>query len=139
LQGTVSTGFITFHRSATMGQSQAFSSPPIKASSVIGTEVVNPNDEALGDIKEMVIDPSTGKVAYAVVAFGGFMGLGQKLVAIPFAAFSYNMSKNEYVLDVPKDRLKEAPSFDAGHWPSMTDEKWNRDQHSYYGRIPYWE
>jgi sporulation protein YlmC with PRC-barrel domain len=122
-----------------MGQSQAFSSPPIKASSVIGTDVVNPNDEALGDIKEMVIDPGTGKVAYAVVAFGGFMGLGQKLVAIPLAAFSYNMSKNEYVLDVPKDRLKEAPSFDAAHWPSMADEKWNRDQHSYYGRIPYWE
>ncbi len=122
-----------------MGQSQAFSSPPVKASSVVGTDVVNPNDESLGDIKEMVIDPRTGKVAYAVMAFGGFMGLGQKLVAIPFAALSYNVSRNEYVLDVAKDRLKAAPSFDAAHWPAMGDEKWNREQHSYYGRTPYWE
>jgi sporulation protein YlmC with PRC-barrel domain len=122
-----------------MSTSQAFSSSPVKASSVIGTNVVNAKDESLGDIKELVIDPRTRRVAYAVVAFGGFLGMGEKLFAIPFGAFTYNASKNEYLLDVPKARLKEAPGFDSDHWPAMTDEKWNRDLHSYYDRAPYWE
>jgi sporulation protein YlmC with PRC-barrel domain len=122
-----------------MSQSQTFSNSPVKASSIIGTDVVNPNDDSLGDIKEIVIDPPTGKVAYAVVSFGGFMGMGEKLFAIPFSAFVYNATKNKYVLDVAKERLKAAPGFDADNWPAMSDEKWNRDLYSYYDRSPYWE
>lgn len=122
-----------------MSQLQTFSSSPVKASSIIGTSVVNPGHESLGDIKEMVIDPRTGKVAYAVVSFGGFLGMGAKLFAIPFSAFVYNVSENEYVLDVTKDRLKSAPGFDSDHWPEMSDEKWNRDLSSFYDRAPYWE
>jgi sporulation protein YlmC with PRC-barrel domain len=122
-----------------MTQLQVFSNSPVKASSIIGTNVVNPKRESLGDIKEMVIDPRTGKVAYAVVSFGGFLSMGEKLFAIPFSAFSYNVTENEYVLDVSKERLKVAPGFNADHWPSMSDEKWNRDLSSYYDRAPYWE
>jgi len=122
-----------------MSHTQTFSSSPVKASGVIGTKVVNGKDENLGDIKEIVIDPRTRKVAYAVVAFGGFLGMGEKLFAIPFGSFAYNVTKNEYVLDVAKERLKDAPGFDSDHWPAMTDEKWNRDLHSYYDRAPYWE
>ena len=122
-----------------MSQLHVFSNSPVKASSVIGTSVVDTKDESLGDIKEIVIDPSTGRVAYAVVSFGGFLSLGEKLFAIPFSAFKYNEAENEYVLDVPKDRLKAAPGFDAGHWPSLAEEKWNRDVHTYYERPPYWE
>jgi len=73
-----------------MSQLQVFSNSPVKASSVIGTDVVSPKGDNLGDIKEVVIDPRTGKVAYAVVAFGGFLGMGEKLFAIPFSAFDYN-------------------------------------------------
>lgn len=122
-----------------MSHLQAFSNSPVKASKIIGTNVVNPKDDNLGDIKEVVIDPTSGKVAYAVVAFGGFMGMGEKLFAIPFSAFAYNANKNEYVLDIPKSRLEGAPGFDSAHWPTMTDEKWNRDLHKYYERSPYWE
>lgn len=122
-----------------MTHSVAFSQSPMKASSIIGTNVVNKQQENLGDIKEMVIDPQTGKVAYAVVSFGGFLGMGEKLFAIPFSAFAYNPSENEYVLDASKERLKAAPGFDSDHWPSMSDEKWNRDLSSYYDRAPYWE
>ena len=121
-----------------MSQLQAFSNTPVKASSIIGTDVVNPKGENLGDIKEVVIDPRSGKVAYVVVEFGGFLSLGQKLFAIPFSAFEYNVTKNEYVLDVPKERLKTAPGFDSAHWPAMADEKWNRDVYKYYDRSPYW-
>ncbi len=122
-----------------MSQPQTFSNSPVKASSIIGSNVVNPKHESLGDVKEMVIDPRTGKVAYAVVSFGGFLGMGEKLFAIPFSAFAYNPSENEYVLDVDKAKLKAAPGFDSDHWPAMTDEKWNRDTSGYYDRAPYWE
>jgi hypothetical protein len=122
-----------------MDQQQALFSSPLKASNIIGSKVVNTERESLGNIKEMVIDPSTGKVAYAVVSFGGFLGMGTKLFAIPFSAFAYTESENEYVLDVAKERLQEAPGFNADNWPSMSDEKWNRDMFSYYDRSPYWE
>ena len=122
-----------------MSAQQVFASSPVKASSIIGTNVVNPKGESLGDIKEIVIDPRTGRVAYAVVSFGGFLSMGEKLFAIPFGAFEYNVTKNEYVLSVPKERLEAAPGFDPDHWPSMSNEKWNRDVHMYYERTPYWE
>ncbi len=120
-------------------QSQAFTHSPIKASNIIGTDVVNPQKESLGDIKEVMLDPATGKVAYAVVSFGGFLGLGEKLFAVPFTALSYDIDENEYVLDVSKEQLKKAPGFDPDQWPSMEDEQWNREVSSYYGRQPYWE
>lgn len=122
-----------------MTQLSMFSSSPVKASSIIGTKVVNPKNDNLGDIKEVVIDPRSGRVAYVVVSFGGFLGLGEKLFAIPFSAFEFNVTKNEYVLDVPKERLENAPGFDPGSWPKMSEEKWNRDVYKYYGRSPYWE
>jgi sporulation protein YlmC with PRC-barrel domain len=122
-----------------MSQLQVFSSSPVKASSIIGTNVINPKGDSLGNIKEMVIDPRTGKVAYTVVAFGGFMSMGEKLFAIPFRAFDYNVTKNEYVLDVSKERMEAAPGFDVDHWPAWSDEKWNREVHKYYKLTPYWE
>jgi sporulation protein YlmC with PRC-barrel domain len=122
-----------------MSQLHAFSNAPVKASSIIGTDVVNPKGDNLGDIKEVVLDPLSGKVAYVVVSFGGFLSLGEKLFAIPFSSFTYNVSKNEYVLDISKERLETAPGFDSDHWPTMADEKWNREVYKYYEREPYWQ
>ena len=122
-----------------MSQLQAFSNSPVKASSMIGTDVINPKGDNLGDVKEVVIDPRSGRVAYAVVSFGGFLGMGEKLFAIPFSAFEYDVNKSKYVLDVSKERLEAAPGFDPDKWPSMAEEKWNRDVYKYYGRSPYWE
>ena len=65
--------------------------------------------------------------------------MGEKLFAVPFSAFEYDTKENEYILDVSKERLQAAPGFDADHWPSMSDEKWNRDVYMYYERAPYWE
>jgi sporulation protein YlmC with PRC-barrel domain len=122
-----------------MSQLHAFQNSPVKASSIIGTDVVNRKGDNLGDVKEVVIDPRTGKVAYAVVSFGGFLSVGEKLFAIPFSAFEYDAEKSEYVLDVSKERLEAAPGFDADRWPTMSDEKWNREVYKYYERSPYWE
>ena len=122
-----------------MTQLGTFANSPVKASSIIGTDVVNPEGESLGDIKEVVIDPYTGRVAYAVVAFGGFLSMGEKLFAIPFSSFDYNTTTQNYSLDVSRERLEAAPGFDPAHWPSMADEKWNREMYRYYDRTPYWE
>jgi sporulation protein YlmC with PRC-barrel domain len=122
-----------------MSQLAMFSNSPVKASSVIGAKVVNPKGESLGDIKEMVIDPRSGRVAYVVVALVRSFVLGEKLFAIPFSAFDFNVTKNQYVLDVSRDRLIAAPGFDPEQWPTMSEEKWNREISTYYGRTPYWE
>lgn len=122
-----------------MSHLHTFSNRPIKASSIIGSKVINLKGENLGDIKEIVIDPSIGKIAYAVVSFGGFLSIGEKLFAIPFSALDYSVQNSEYVLNVSRERLETAPGFDAEHWPSMDDEQWNRDIYKYYERSPYWE
>jgi len=127
-----------------MSSLRVFSDSPIKASTIIGTNVVDLKGNTLGDIKEIVIDPRTGKVAYAVVSFGGFLGLGEKLFAIPFSAFEYKVTRSdlvasEYILNISRERLQAAPGFDADHWPLMRDEKWHRELHRYYDRLPYWE
>lgn len=122
-----------------MSQLAMFSNSPVKASSVLGTGVVNPQGESLGEIKELVIDPRLGRVAYAVVSLVRSFVMGEKLFAIPFSAFDYNVTKNQYVLDVSRERLIAAPGFDADHWPTMTEEAWNREVSSYYGRTPFWE
>jgi len=121
-----------------MRQLQSFSNSPIKTSKIIGSNVVNARGDSLGNIREIVMDPYTGRAAYSVVALGGFLGMGEKLFAIPLSAFAYNVTKNEYVLNVSKERLEAAPGFDAEHWPAMDDEKWNSDLHSYYELLPYW-
>lgn len=122
-----------------MSQMQMFSSSPVRVSEMIGTSVTNPRGDDLGNIKEVVVDPRTGRVAYAVVAFGGFLGLGEKLFAIPYSAFQHNVTRNEYVLDCTPERLKTAPGFDADNWPRLSDEKWNREVYEHFGRSPYWE
>jgi sporulation protein YlmC with PRC-barrel domain len=102
-----------------------YSNMPQKASLIIGTGVVTPDGESLGDIHDIVLDPRTGMVTYCVVSFGGFLGLGRKLFAIPFSAFSYDLAEDEYVLHVSKQRMLAAPGFDATQWPAYADEQWS--------------
>ncbi|PUE07065.1 hypothetical protein B9Z51_14340 [Limnohabitans sp. T6-5] len=120
-------------------QSVAFGNSPIKASNVIGKDVVNPAGKNLGDIKEIMLDPVSGKVAYAVLSFGGFLGLGEKLFAVPFSALTYNHEQDDYRLDVNEERLTSAPGFDSSNWPTMASEEWNRDIYKFYEKRPYWE
>ena len=96
-----------------MSKLPMFSNSPVKASSIIGTNVVNLKGDNLGDIKDIVIDPGTGKVAYVVVSFGGFLSLGEKLFAIPFSAFEYNVTRSEYVFNVAQERSCLARSGDS--------------------------
>jgi sporulation protein YlmC with PRC-barrel domain len=111
----------------------------ISASTLMGDKVVNAQGENLGEIKELMIDPQTGHVGYAVLSFGGFLGMGDKLFAIPFQSLKLRPEQKEFVLDVPKEKLKSAPGFDKNDWPKTADRKWGSEIHTYYGATPYWE
>ncbi len=95
-----------------------------RASKIIGTKVTSPKGESLGNIKELVIDPESGRIVYAVVSFGGLFGLGNKLFALPWNTLHWSRDKQNYLLDVTKETLKKAPGFDKKHWPDSTD-KWD--------------
>ncbi|QYF92094.1 PRC-barrel domain-containing protein [Massilia sp. PAMC28688] len=103
------------------------------ADTLIGDNVVNAQDENLGDIKEIMLDMRTGQVAYAVLAFGGFLGLGEKLFAVPWQALQLDTVNKRFVLNVDKDRLQNAPGFDPDAWPDMSDMGWSSQVHAFYG------
>jgi sporulation protein YlmC with PRC-barrel domain len=110
----------------------------LSASSIIGDDVQNAQGEKLGNIKELMLDLDTGHVAYAVLSFGGFLGMGDKLFAVPFQALKLNPERENFTLDVPKERLEQAPGFDKDNWPSAGDRVWGQEIHTYYGYEPYW-
>jgi hypothetical protein len=111
----------------------------IRGNMFVGANVENPQGQNLGDIKDIVIDRASGRVAYAVVSFGGFLGMGEKLFAVPWGAFSQpKADKETFVLDVDKERLKNAPGFDAHNWPQMASREWVTSLYSYYNVPPYW-
>ena len=107
------------------------------ADTLIGNDVYNHKGEDLGDIKEIMLDMRTGKVGYAVLSFGGFLGMGEKLFAVPWNALTLDTENKRFVLNVEKDRLKNAPGFDKDKWPNMADEAWAKEIHSYYGTKSY--
>ena len=106
------------------------------ADTLIGDSVVNGQEEDLGDIKEIMIDMRSGQVAYAVLSFGGFLSMGEKLFAVPWQALHLDTINKRFVLNVDKDRLKTAPGFDPDAWPDMSDVGWSNQIHSFYGTDP---
>lgn len=109
----------------------------MSAETLVGNHVYNQKDENLGDIKQIMLDMRNGSVGYAVLSFGGFLGMGEKLFAVPWNALKLDTKKKRFVLNVLKDRLKDAPGFDKDHWPNMADQAWAREIHSYYGTRPH--
>jgi hypothetical protein len=119
------------------GKSHAGPGPALMgADTLIGDSVVNGAEEDLGDIKEIMLDMNTGQVAYAVLAFGGFLGMGEKLFAVPWQALHLDTVNHRFVLNVEKERLKTAPGFNKDSWPDMGDIVWAEEVHTFYGTDP---
>lgn len=110
----------------------------LPANALIGDHVRNPEGEDLGRIEELMIDLGSGRVVYAVLSFGGVLGIGDKLFAIPWDALRLDPDDNEMVLDVKRETLESAPGFDKEDWPVMTDRTWGAAIHNHYGFVPYW-
>ncbi|MFN3596955.1 MAG: PRC-barrel domain-containing protein [Rubricoccaceae bacterium] len=110
----------------------------LSSSSITGNSVVNPQGESLGDIKDLMIDVSDGRVVYAVLSFGGFLGLGDKLFAVPLNALQLDTERERFVLDVSREQLENAPGFDKDNWPATTDHEFVNSVYTHYGREPYY-
>lgn len=102
------------------------------ADTLIGDNVYNAAGETLGEIKEIMLDMHTGRVAYAVLSFGGFLGIGEKLFAVPWSALRLDTVQKAFVLNASREQLKNAPGFDKDDWPDMSDPTWIRTVNSYY-------
>lgn len=106
----------------------------LSAGSITGDEVCNMQDEKLGKIQEIMLDMAEGKIRYVVLSAGGFLGIGDRLFAVPWKALTLDRENQRFMLDVDVERLKNAPGFDKDQWPDMADASWNSSVESYYAR-----
>ncbi|CAB3772757.1 PRC-barrel domain-containing protein [Paraburkholderia humisilvae] len=113
--------------------------PEVMAASTLdGDRVLSSDGHDIGKLKDIMLDVRSGRIAYAVLSTGGFLGIGDKLLAIPWSALTLDTDHPCFVLSLSADRVKNAPGFDKNHWPSMADATWATSIHQYYGREPYW-
>ncbi len=110
----------------------------LSASTMQGTDVKSPTGDSLGDIEDLMIDLTTGRVAYAVVSFGGLLGIGNKLFAVPLRALKQDAADQCFILNTTKDALDNAHGFDKDHWPDFADRAWQTAVHKHYNTPPYW-
>jgi sporulation protein YlmC with PRC-barrel domain len=94
-----------------------------KASKIIGKHVKDANGQHIGEIKDLAIDAVDGEVEYAVLSFGGILGIGDKYFAIPWDALKLDTDRKNFILDVKKKDLKNAPGFDKKNWPDFSDQE----------------
>lgn len=106
------------------------------ADTLNGNDVYNHKDENLGNIKEIMLNMHTGRVSYAVLSFGGFLSLGEKLFAVPWEALTLDTVNKRFVLNIDKERLESAPGFDKDRWPDMANPAWSQGIHTFYGTKP---
>ena len=111
----------------------------LSASTLAGDSVRNSAGEDLGKVDELMIDIPSGRVAYAVLSFGGVLRMGNKLFAVPWEALSVDEDEKCFILDVDKQTLESAPGFDKSNWPDMADTSWGRKIYAHYHTEPYWE
>ena len=107
------------------------------ADTLIGDNIYNHKDEDLGDIKEIMLDVNNGRIAYAVLSFGGFLGIANKLFAVPWSALKLDTANKRFLLNVDKERPESAPGFDKDDWLDMADPTWQNTINSYYGTKSY--
>ena len=110
----------------------------LSSSSISGDAVVNRMGDSLGKIEDLMIDLPANRVAYAVLSFGGFLGIGNKLFAVPFEVLELDTENKRFILDIPKERLEAAPGFDKDDWPDFADRTWGGSIYTHYDRSPYW-
>jgi sporulation protein YlmC with PRC-barrel domain len=111
----------------------------LAASSLAGDSVKNAAGEDLGKVDQIMIDIPSGRVAYAVLSFGGILRMGNKLFAVPWDVLRVDEDRKCFILDVDKATLENAPGFDKDNWPDMAESRWGSEVYRYYGRKPYWE
>lgn len=106
----------------------------LSGATITGDDVCNMQDEKLGKIQDIMLDMSEGKIRYAVLSAGVFLGMGDRLFAVPWNALTPDTENKRFMLDVDAERIKSAPGFDKDKWPNMADASWNSSIESYYAK-----
>jgi hypothetical protein len=110
----------------------------ISTEKVAGTEVYNTAGDHLGEIHEVMLDKKSGRVAYAVMSFGGFLGMGNRYHPLPWNTLKYDTRQGGYVVGMTKQQLEGAPTFAENETPAWGDREYEKRLHDYYGTPPYW-
>lgn len=105
---------------------------PLRAGEIIGNDLRNTMNEGLGDIEDVVFDPETGGISHVLVETGGFLGLGEKTVAVPLEALSVTDNMNTFVLDMSTERFAEAPTVDDDDMTKVQETEWQEQNDRYY-------
>ena len=108
----------------------------LSAATLAGDTVRNSAGEDLGKVDEIMIDIPSGQIAYAVLSFGGVLGMGNKLFAVPWNALVVDEDEKCFILDIDKNRMENAPGFDKDNWPDMADTAWASQVSEYYRESP---
>ena len=110
----------------------------ISAAKVTGTNVYSTDGDHLGEIQDVMIDKRSGKIAYAVLSFGGLLGIGQRYHPLPWATLKYDTRQGGYVVGINADQLEDAPTYGGNEMPAWGDRAYETRIHDYYKAVPYW-
>lgn len=122
------------------GKTTSMMMDKIKASDLMGVNVLSPQGEKCGSISDVVIDRAAGQVAFTIMeADATFLGRPDRLFAIPIKALSPSAAGDAMIVNIDKEKLKTAPNFAKDKWPDLADQKWGSDVYRFYGIRPYWE
>ena len=108
----------------------------IASNKVEGTPVYNRQGERLGTVHHFMVDKYSGQVTYAVMSFGGFLGIGESYHPLPWKVLTYDVRQGGYVVDLDKSRLERAPSYTSSTAPTWSDQAYRRGIDEYYGVPP---
>jgi hypothetical protein len=110
----------------------------ISAGKVQGTNVYNTQGDPLGEVHDVMIDKRSGKIAYAVMSFGGFLGMGNQYHPLPWNTLKYDTRQGGYIVGLTKQQLEGAPAFATTDTPAWGDRHYEQRIHDYYKAPPYW-
>ncbi|MBB5458076.1 PRC-barrel domain-containing protein [Paraburkholderia sp. Cpub6] len=114
--------------------------PAVMAAATLdGNKVISSDGQDLGKISDIMLDVRSGRIAYAVLTEGAFLGIGGTLHAIPWRSLTLDTDRKCFQLDATAEQVKSSPGFDKDHWPAMADRAWGTSVHQFYHREPYWE
>lgn len=104
----------------------------VNSNDIVGVAVENPQGENLGEVEAIMLNKLDGQVSYVVLTYGGILGMGNKLFALPWSIFSYSSDREKFIINIDKEKLKNSPGFDKDHWPDMNSATWGKQIRDYY-------
>ncbi len=110
----------------------------IAADRIAGTAVYDTAANHIGEVHDLMIDKASGQVAYAILSFGGFLGLGERYYPVPWNLLTYDVKLAGYVVPIDRSKLDAAPNYDSRGQQDLEDEASAQRIHDFYGIQPYW-